>query len=56
MVTAARRWWILLLFVVAAVMMIRILRGYFDLGNLSLGFFGDAAAFRLQEFVRRLQS
>lgn len=55
MVTAAQGWSILPLCVVAAVMMIRILRGSFDLGNFSLGFFGAAAAFRLREFVRRPQ-
>lgn len=56
MLTEARRWWILLLCVVAAVMMIRILRGSFDLGNFSLGFFGGAAVFRLRAFLRGAQS
>lgn len=55
MLTEARRWWILLLCVVAAVMM-RILRGSFDLGNFSLGFFGGAAVFRLRAFLRGAQS
>jgi hypothetical protein len=52
MVTEARRWWILLLCVVTAVMIVRILRGSFDLGNFSLGFFGGAAVLRVREFVR----
>lgn len=38
--------------VVTAVMIVMILRGSFDLGNFSLGFFGGAAVLRVPEFVR----
>ena len=51
MLTQSRNWWILLLSTVAVVMVVRIMRGSFDLGSFSLGFFGGAAVMGIRAYL-----